>query len=90
MPSVWKSWVRFFFNKEPPTDSPGGLILFEGHPNYFIKALNEVLFLGAALPRPSHPRDPKGPEAEVTPRPGQRGSGQLTARIGLKRTQSFH
>lgn len=34
-------------------------------------ALNETLFLNAALLRPLHPSDLEGPEVEVTPMPGK-------------------
>lgn len=33
-------------------------------------AINEILFLKAVFPRPLHPHDFEGPEAEVPPTPG--------------------
>lgn len=65
-----KSCVRFFFDKEASNNNPGGLILCEGHSDYFIITLNEILFLKAAFPRPLHPNDREGPEVEVTPMQG--------------------
>lgn len=46
-------------------------IAFEGHPSYFKTALNEILFLGAALARPLYPKHPQNPDADVTPTPEQ-------------------
>ena len=63
---------------------PFGFILSEGHLDYFIKALNEVLFSGAASLRPSPPRNPQ--KQRSLPDQG----GRLRTRIGLKRTQIFH
>lgn len=62
----WESCVHFFLDKEASSNNPGGLTLF----GYFITALNEVLFLKAAFPRPFHPEDPRGLEVEVTPMSG--------------------
>ena len=42
----------------------------KGHPDYFIMALNEILFLKAVFLRPLHPNDLEGHEVEVTPMPG--------------------
>lgn len=63
---------------------PGGFVLSEGPLDYFIKALHEVLFSGAAWLRPSHPRNPQ--KQRSLPDQG----GRLGTRIGLKATQIFH
>ena len=74
----WKSYVHFFFDKEASNNNPGALILFEGHPDYFTMALNEILFLKVVFPRPLHPNDLECHELEVTPMP----------RMGLRTTNS--
>ena len=63
---------------------PGGFILSDGNLDYFIQALNEVLFSGAASLRPSHPRNPQ--KQRALPDQGRR----FRTRTGLKRTQIFH
>lgn len=67
-----------------------GLILFGGHPDDFIKALNEVLLLRAAFIRPCHPKDCQGPEANKgQPQARAEVPGKLTIRIDLKRMRTF-
>lgn len=75
------SCFLFFCDEEASKNTPAGFISFEGHPDRFIMALNEVPFLGAALPRPLHPKDPLGPDTEVTSRPGRKA--QENERSGL-------
>lgn len=74
-------------------NNPGGLTLFEGYPDYFIMAINEILFLKALFPRPLHPHDFAGPEAEVTPMPGvghRTSNGQDTCKQERFSTDLVH
>ena len=79
MLSAWKSWVRFFFNK----DAPNATLVASSYLKVTL-TISSRFYMKSCWLRPSQPRNPQ--KQRSLPDQG----GRLRTRIGLKETQIFH